>query len=254
MTQSDPSIPRGTTPGGTQPTQPIQTQPGQVQPDRTQQVPVQTTSTGASGVPLSADGDRHTHRDDRHTDRHDRHEVSTDPARDKFGGVNIGACFFGWIVAIGVTILLAGIVGAVLAAVGAETGVTQSDAERESGTIGVVTAVVVLAILLLGYYAGGYVAGRMSRFDGGRQGIGVWVIGLVVTLVALGLGALFGNEYNVLDRVDLPRVYISDEQLGWGAIITAAAVILGTLLAAYLGGVVGRRYHHRVDRLAASAR
>jgi len=171
-------------------------------------------------------------------------------ARDRFGGLNIGAAFFGWLVAIAITILLTGILGAVLAGVGSTTTVTQSEAERQAGTIGVATAVILLLVLVVGYYTGGYVAGRMSRFDGGRQGMGVWLIGLVVTVVAIGLGALFGSQYNILDRVSLPRIPVSTDQLGWGAAITAVAVVVLTLLAAMLGGKVGHRYHDRVDRAA----
>jgi hypothetical protein len=170
-------------------------------------------------------------------------------AREKFGGANAGACFFGWLVAVALTVLLTGVVGAIVAGVGSKAQITQSDAQRSAGTIGVAAAIVLLVVLLVGYYTGGYVAGRMSRFDGARQGVGVWLIGLVVTIVALGLGALFGSQYNVLDRVQVPRLPISTDQLGWGGIITALAVLVGTLLVAVLGGVVGRRYHHRVDRL-----
>ena len=35
-------------------------------------------------------------------------------------------------------------------------------------------------------YGGGYVAGRMARFDGGRQGFRVWLLGLLVTIAAAG--------------------------------------------------------------------
>ncbi|WP_182525287.1 hypothetical protein [Nocardioides dongkuii] len=171
-------------------------------------------------------------------------------AQDRFGGLNPGAAFFGWLVAIAVTILLTSIVGAVAAAVGSNASISQSDAERQAGTIGVTAAVVLLVVLVVGYYTGGYVAGRMSRFDGARQGAGVWVIGLVVTLLALGLGALFGSQYNLLDRVDLPRIPLSTEELGWGGLATAVAVVVLTLLAAVVGGKVGHRYHNRVDRVA----
>ena len=61
-----------------------------------------------------------------------------------------------------------------------------------------------LFVLGISYYAGGYVAGRMSRFDGGRQGLGVWMIGLVMTGVAMAVGLLTGAELNLLDRVDVP--------------------------------------------------
>ena len=171
-------------------------------------------------------------------------------ARDKFGGLNLGAAFFGWLVAIAIAILLTSVIGAVLAGIGSTTTITQSDAQREAGTIGVAAGVVLLLVLVIGYYTGGYVAGRMSRFDGARQGMGVWLIGLVVTIVAIGLGALFGAEYNILDRVSLPRIPVSTDQLGWGAAITGIAVVLLTLLAAMLGGKVGHRYHDRVDRAA----
>lgn len=177
-----------------------------------------------------------------------RRSVDDTTARERFAGLNPGACFFGWIVAIGVAVLLTSIAGAVVAAVGSTTGVTQSEAERESGTIGVAAAVVLLVVLLIGYYAGGYVAGRMSRFDGGRQGLGVWVIGLVVTIIAVVAGAVFGAQYNILDRVQLPRVPVATENISLGAVVTALAVVVGTLLAAFLGGKVGHRYHDRVDR------
>ncbi|KAA1378223.1 hypothetical protein [Aeromicrobium fastidiosum] len=169
-------------------------------------------------------------------------------ARDKFGGLNIGAAFFGWIVAIGVAILLAGIVGAVLTAVNSSIEVTQTEAERQAGTIGVSTAVVLLVILALAYYAGGYVAGRMSRFDGARQGVGVWVLGLVVSIVAVVLGAVFGDDYDVLSRVDLPRIPFSTDEITTGAIVAGLAVIAVTLVSAILGGLLGHRYHNRVDR------
>ena len=123
-------------------------------------------------------------------------------ARDKFGGINWGAAFFGWLVAVALAVLLTSIAGAIAAGVGATTQITQSEAERQAGTIGVVAALVLLAVLLIGYYTGGYVAGRMSRFDGARQGLGVWLIGLFVTIVAVVLGAVFGRQYNILDRVD----------------------------------------------------
>ncbi|HYF74511.1 MAG TPA: hypothetical protein VD864_16905, partial [Nocardioides sp.] len=127
-------------------------------------------------------------------------------ARDRFGGMNWGAVFFGWLVAVALAVLLSSVIGAVATALGASTNLTQDQAQRDAGTIGIAAAVAVVVVLSIAYFTGGYVSGRMSRFDGTRQGFGVWVLGLVVTLVAVGLGALFGTQYNVLDRVDLPRI------------------------------------------------
>ena len=187
---------------------------------------------------------------DAHTRRTTTHTGDEAAARDKFGGVNKGAAFFGWLVAIAVAVLLTSIAGAIAAAVGSTQEITQSEAERQAGTIGIASAVVLLVVLAIGYYAGGYVAGRMSRFDGGRQGLAVWAVGLVVTILAVVLGIVFGSQYNILDRVNLPRIPVPTDQVGWGGLITAAAVVLVTLLAAMAGGKVGRHYHTRVDRAA----
>jgi amino acid transporter len=201
--------------------------------------------------------DEVTHHDTRHTEpvrgdgvTHAR-VYDEEAARDRFGGANIGAAFFGWLVAVGMTALLTGIAAVIATAVGYSNNVTQTDAERSAGTVTLVTAIVLLAILLIAYYSGGYVAGRMSRFDGARQGVMVWVIGLLVTLLAVALGWIAGDQYNLLDRVDVPRIPIPSDDVTLGGILTAVAVLVGTLLAAMFGGTVGRRYHTRVDRAAA---
>jgi hypothetical protein len=88
----------------------------------------------------------------------------------------------------------------------------------------------------------------MSRFDGGRQGLGVWIIGLVVTILLAVLGAIAGSEYNLLGQLNLPRIPIDEGSLATGAIVALAIVLVATLLAAISGGKVGERYHRKVDR------
>jgi hypothetical protein len=171
--------------------------------------------------------------------------------RDQYGGFNWGADFFGWLVAVAIAILLSGIVAAIAAAVGSALSVTQNAAERAAGSIGLGTAIALLLVLMLGYFTGGYVAGRMSRYDGGRQGVGVWIIGLLVTIVVAIVGAVFGSQYDPLQRVNLPTLPVPTETATVGGLITLAAVVLGTLLAAFLGGKVGTRYHAKVDRVGA---
>jgi hypothetical protein len=171
-------------------------------------------------------------------------------ARDKFGGVNLGAACFGWLVAVGVTALLTGLLAVIATALDYSGNVTQSDVQREAGSVTLVIAIVLLAVLLVAYYAGGYVAGRMSRFDGARQGVAVWFVGLLVTIAAAVLGWVAGDQYNLLDRVDVPRVPIPTDSVTLGGIITAVLVLVGTLVTAMFGGIVGRRYHDRVDRAA----
>jgi hypothetical protein len=165
-----------------------------------------------------------------------------------YGGMKFGAAFFGWLVTVGITALLIGVIGAIAAAAGASTDVTQSDVQREAGTIGVWAAIVLVVVLLVGYYAGGYVAGRLSRFERGRQGLLVWLLGLVLTVLAVLVGLVAGSEYNFLDRIALPRMPIPTEQFTRVGTITAVVIVVGTLLAAMLGGSFGHRYHDKVDR------
>jgi hypothetical protein len=171
--------------------------------------------------------------------------------RDEYGGINWGAAFFGWLVAIGVAALLT----AILSAAGAAIGLTESSpsqagsqAESNAGTVSIVGGIILLLILGLAYYAGGYVAGRMSRFDGPRQGIATWVIGLVVTVVLAVAGVVLGAEYNVLSQLNLPRIPVDEGTLTTGGLIALVAIVLVTLLAAVLGGKQGTHYHRKIDR------
>ncbi len=203
-------------------------------------------------APVEGDGSTAAHRVVEERRAADPRRLTEQRRREQFGGFNVGAAFFGWLVAVAMTVLLAGVVGAVAAAVGRTLDVNRDQVERDAGTFGLATAIGLVLVLMVAYYAGGYVAGRMSRYDGGRQGVGAWLIGPVVTLIAIGIGALFGATYNVLDRVDLPSIPIPTDTATWGGIITLAAVVVGTLLAAFVGGKVGRRYHGKVDAVTAS--
>jgi hypothetical protein len=167
--------------------------------------------------------------------------------REEFGGVNWGAAFFGWLVAIGLGALLVGLLAAMGAAVGL-TELSDSEATGNASELGIGGAIALLAALAIAYYCGGYVAGRMSRFDGARQGMGAWLIGLIVTVILAIAGALLGAEYNVLERLDLPALPVGDSELASGGAIALALVVLGTLLAAMTGGKAGEHYHRKVDR------
>ena len=57
------------------------------------------------------------------------------------------------------------------------------EAANNGDTIGIVGGICLLVIALIAYFAGGYVAGRMSRFDGGRQGLAVWIWSVAVVVV-----------------------------------------------------------------------
>jgi hypothetical protein len=165
--------------------------------------------------------------------------------RAEFGGISWGAAFFGWLSAMGLAALLTGLLtaaGAVLA--------LSTTAENAAGeeTIGIGAGIAFLVVMAIAYYAGGYVAGRMARFDGARQGLGVVVWAVIVAVVLAIVGAIGGSEYNVLSRLNLPRLPIDEGDLATGGLIALAAGLLIMVIAAMAGGKMGERFHRKIDR------
>ena len=174
--------------------------------------------------------------------------------RARFGGVKWGAAFFGWLTANGLAVLLIALLSAAGVALGLAQGLSTADeAAQHVNTLGLGGGIALLVVLFLSYLAGGYVAGRMSRFDGARQGLAVWLIGLVVVLLLALAGVVLGAQYNVLQRLDLPRIPVDEGTATTAGIITLVAILLVTVLGAVLGGKLGDRYHRRIDRVGYTA-
>ena len=172
-----------------------------------------------------------------------------DRQREQFGGLKPGAAFFGWLVAVGIAVLLTAVLSAVGGAIGLSQGPPGQVDPSQAQTIGIVGAVVLLVVLFVAYFAGGYVAGRLARFDGARQGLGVWLIALAVALVIAVAGALLGAEFDVLAQLQVvPRIPTDAGTLTAAGVIALLAVVLVTLIAAILGGKAGERFHKKVDR------
>lgn len=176
--------------------------------------------------------------------------------REEFAGMKFGAGFFGWIAATG----LAVIVIAILAGAGVAFGLTDQDsvnaAQNNTGTaktVGLVGAIVLLVVLFVAYYCGGYVAGRMARFNGAKQGLAVWIWAIITTLIIALIGWIGGSQYNVLAQLNLPRIPVDEGTVTAAGWIAAGAAILAALLGAILGGKVGTHYHRKIDRAGFSA-
>jgi hypothetical protein len=198
------------------------------------------------------DGQRlgpHGHDDDaRYVDR----PAGVAAAREQFGGVKIGASFFGWLTATGAALLLTALVAAAGTAVGiasdADLEGAAEDASANPETVGLVGAVVLFLVIFLAYFCGGYVAGRMARFDGARQGLAVWVWTVVIALVVAALAAVAGERYDVLSELNsFPRIPVGGGELTTGGLIALIVVAVASLLGAVAGGVAGMRFHRRVD-------
>ncbi|WP_329480279.1 hypothetical protein OG555_01090 [Kribbella sp. NBC_01484] len=176
-------------------------------------------------------------------------EPDVDPELLSYRGFKFGAAFFGWLIAIAMSVLLLAAVSAAALGTAQVLDYTSTDAKADPGAAAITAAAVAVFMLSLAFYAGGYVAGRLARFDGGRQGFGVWMIALLVSVLAAGGGALLNNQYDLIADINRPDVALSNDTLTMGGIIAAATLVLLTLMFAILGGKAGQRYHDKIDRL-----
>lgn len=179
--------------------------------------------------------------------------------KEEFGGVKVGAAFFGWLTARGSAVLLTALVSAIGGAVGLandQTARAAADAAADDPqTVGLVGAIALVLILLIAYYAGGYVAGRMARFSGAKQGIAVWLWAVVIAIVVAIVAAIAGSQFDILANLDsFPRLPFNEGTLTATGVITAIAVAAVSLGGTVLGGLAGMRYHRHVDRVGLGRR
>ncbi len=203
------------------------------------------------GADASATGDpvldpRQT--DPRLTDR----QTAVAREKEQFGGIKVGSAFFGWLTATGMAVLLTAFMAAAGTAVGLANNTDVNEAVNQvatNGTVGFVGIIVLLVILFVSYYSGGYVAGRMARFNGAKQGFMVWIWALIAAVVIAVLGLIAGQQFNVLANLNsFPRIPINEGELTTTSIIAAVVVALVALAGAVLGGLAGMHFHRQVDR------
>jgi hypothetical protein len=172
--------------------------------------------------------------------------------KEQFGGVKVGSAFFGWLAATGMAVLLTAFVAAAGTAVGLANNTDVNEAVHQmatNGTVGLVGIIVLLVILFVSYYSGGYVAGRMARFNGAKQGMMVWAWALIAAVVVALLGLIAGQKFNVLASLNsFPRIPINEGDLTVTSIIAAVVVAVVALVGAVLGGLAGMHFHRKVDR------
>ena len=167
----------------------------------------------------------------------------------RYGGIKWGSAFFGWLTATGTAVLLTAILVAAGATVGVATGADAADAQNNAATIGLAGGLALLAVILVAYFCGGYVAGRMARFNGVKQGVAVWIWAVVIAAAVAIAGAALGDKYDLLDRIGgFPRLPIGGDNVTTGSIVAVAIALIAALIGAILGGLAGMRFHRKVDR------
>ncbi len=178
-------------------------------------------------------------------------EEREDRLRDMYGGVDWLASFLGFVFAAVVGALFSLVAGLVLAPLGFSLNL--------GGEIGpaVITGLVLVAILIfLTYFFGGYVAGRLARFDGGRNGAMLLLWTLAAALLAALAGGIFsgflpgGISEGVRNFIqnDVLSTIGNLSRLGIVGILVAVGALLMALLGSFLGGRLGSRYHAEIDR------
>jgi hypothetical protein len=174
-------------------------------------------------------------------------DVGVEEARARFGGIDLPATIAGALAALGTAVLLAGILAGA-GTYGYQLGL--DDAEEKLTAGGLIGG---LATLFIAFLVGGWVAGRVARYDGGRNGVltAVWFVLLAGATAALGAWA--GDKYDVFRNVNLPQWFDSDA-LTAAAVATGLLALMVMLLAGWLGGSIGERYHRRADAVVAHTR
>jgi len=178
-------------------------------------------------------------------------EEREDRLRDMYGGVDWLASFLGYVFTVVLAFVFSAIAGLVLVPFGFLP-------EISGGQLGasVLTGLAVLGVLIfLTYFFGGYVAGRLARFDGGRNGAMVLVWTFIVALILALVAVVFSGflPAGMADGVsNLARGAVSTATNLAGAsvagIIVAVAALLLALLGGFFGGRLGSRYHTEIDR------
>jgi hypothetical protein len=166
------------------------------------------------------------------------------------GRLSFISALAGVLVAYGAFALLAALVGAVAVTLGLDTELASNDWT----TFGMGSAVTVTVVAFAAYLFGGYVAGRMARRAGLVNGLAVFALAVLLVVV---VGAI------VASQTDTEAVQANLRSLGlpitgaeWAKIGTAAGIgtLVGMLVGAGIGGVLGERWHSELTRWAALGR
>ncbi|MBD8585170.1 hypothetical protein IFT90_11465 [Frigoribacterium sp. CFBP 8766] len=182
-----------------------------------------------------------------------RRELLTEQ-KQEFSGIRFGAGLLGWLAATGfgvsVFVVFAAIASAVVAASsGSSSGGFRGYLGENAEVLSITTGIVVLVIVFAGYFVGGFTASRVARFSGFKQGLATWLWGLVITIVVGVVGAVVGVQAGDQSAPN-PMIPSLDDM---SSTSVESFVFLGLLVVlsfagAVLGGLLGQRWHRKVDR------
>ena len=181
-------------------------------------------------------------------------ETSMASIKERFGGVDTPAALMGMFTALGVLVFIGALIAAGAGSIPYQ--LNASDIDGNVTEIEVAGMLIAAAVIFFAFMAGGWAAGRMARYDGGINGVGVALWTLLAIAVFAALGAWVGTEYNAFQRAGLPDWFsqIRGDDVTTMGVVAAVVSSALMLLGAYLGGQLGETYHRKVDAALADPR
>jgi len=89
----------------------------------------------------------------------------------------------------------------------------------------------------------------MARFDGAKQGLAVWLWGIIIAIIVAVLAAVAGSQFNILDNLNgAPQIPVDGSLMTTSGIIGLVIALIIPLLGAIVGGKAGMRFHRKVDQ------
>lgn len=155
-------------------------------------------------------------------------------------GSNVASSLMGMLAGLGMFVLLSALVTAGTALLDVEFDLLSTNGDLQQLSMIAVTTMAI--ILTASAVVGGYVAGRIARYDGTLVGLGASLWLMLVFALFAGLALWIGSVSDALDPVELadPLSAIDTADLTNPAVIAGSGLLVVTLLGGLLGGRLGQ--------------
>ncbi|MEX0864134.1 MAG: hypothetical protein WD269_04575 [Acidimicrobiia bacterium] len=164
---------------------------------------------------------------------------------ESFGGLDTPAALGGLFAALG----MLAFVGALIAATSIPIQLNAFDVEGNREQLGWAGIAIGALVVFASFFFGGWVAGRVARFNGVMNGAGVGLWMVLLMAVSATAGVFIEERYNILQSAALPDWFsqISGDDVARLAIAAGILGLLAIFAGAMLGGAVGGNYNRKVD-------
>jgi hypothetical protein len=161
------------------------------------------------------------------------------------GGFSFGAILTGVVVALGAFLLLASLIGGIVAA----TGVDASTIGDEVVQLGWGAAIGLIVAQFLSYLWGGYTSGRMARGVGWLNGLMVPIVAIIVAVLIGLIVRAMGADMGVAVQYGATRVPVGIDagQLRNIGLVAGIGSLVAMFVGAIFGGMLGARWHDKLE-------